>query len=88
MHGSIHAAADVERLWTNMAATVKTRLLGIPVKLAPQLCGLEDTAAIRELLQKEVTDALNEVSGYDPADYDSYDPEEEDDVEDEETKTE
>lgn len=85
MEGKLHRSVDVKRLWTNMAATVKTRLLGIPVKLAPQITGMSDTAKIQELLQQEVTDALNEVSGYDPAAYDEFGDEYD---EDEESETE
>lgn len=85
MEGKLHLAADVERLWGNMAATVKSRMLGIPIKLAPQLTGLTDTAEVQEIMQREITDALNEVSGYDPADYDDYEPDDEEDY-DEETE--
>ncbi|WP_040663674.1 hypothetical protein [Oscillibacter ruminantium] len=77
LEGQMHLASDVERLWGNMAETVKSRMLGIPVKLAPQVTGLTDTAEIQNMMQKEITDALNEVSGYDPADYDDYEPEDE-----------
>lgn len=70
LEGTLHRAEDVERLWTTMATAVKTRLLGLPVKVAPQVVGLEDTAEVQEILRREVSDALSEVSQYDPADYD------------------
>ncbi|BAK99720.1 putative terminase small subunit [Oscillibacter valericigenes Sjm18-20] len=81
MEGQLHLASDVERLWGNMAATVKSRMLGIPVKLAPQVTGLTDATEVQSLLTREITDALNEVSGYDPADYDDYEPEEDEEAE-------
>lgn len=86
MEGQLHLASDVERLWGNMAGTVKSRMLGIPVKLAPQVTGLTDTKEIEGLLTREITAAMNEVSGYDPADYDDYEPEYEPEEDEEETE--
>lgn len=87
MEGQLHLASDVERVWTNMATTVKNRLLGVPTKLAPQLVGISDVADIQKRLKDEIIDALNEVSGYDPAQYDDYVPEEEDEDEEPKGKT-
>lgn len=69
MEGKLHRAEDVERVWTQSAAAVRSRLLGIPVKAAPQVAGMEDAGEIQQVLQREVAEALNEVSEYDPADY-------------------
>lgn len=69
MEGKLHRAEDVRTVWTSMAAAVKSRLLGIPVKVSPQVAGMEDTAEIQKILSREVADALNEVADYDPADF-------------------
>ncbi len=89
MEGQLHRAKDVEQIWTAMAAAVKGRLLGIPVKLAPQLEGLEDRAEIQKKIAREVEDALNEIAAYDPADYATSAQEEQEEAakEDEEDET-
>ena len=56
------------------------RLLGIPVKAAPQVAGMEDTGEIQQALQREVAEALNEIAGYDPADFADPLPLEEDET--------
>lgn len=84
MEGKLHRAEDVERVMTQCAATVKSRMLAIPIKVSPEIAGLEDPARIQKILQREVADALNEVAEYDPADYADPTPME-DDEEDEES---
>ena len=69
LEGKLHRAEDVERVWTKSAAAVRSRLLGIPVKASPQVAGMEDTGEIQQVLQREVAEALNEIAGYDPADF-------------------
>lgn len=69
MEGKVHRAEDVERLWTQCAAAVRSRLLGIPIKVSPEVAGIEDAGEIQKILQREVAEALNELVSYDPADY-------------------
>ena len=69
LEGKLHRAEDVERVWSQSAAAVRSRLLGIPVKAAPQVAGMEDTGEIQQVLHREVAEALNEIAGYDPADF-------------------
>ena len=87
MEGKLHRAEDVERVWTQSAAAVRSRLLGIPVKAAPQVVGMEDAGEVQKILQREVAEALNEIAAYDPADFAAplplEDEEEEDDSQEE-----
>lgn len=69
MEGKVHRAEDVERLWTQCAAAVRSRLLGIPIKVSPEVAGMEDAGEIQKIIQREVAGALNELAAYDPADY-------------------
>lgn len=69
MEGKVHRAEDVERLWTQCAAAVRSRLLGIPIKVSPEVAGIEDAGEIQKIIQREVAEALNELAAYDPADY-------------------
>lgn len=85
MEGKLHRAEDVERVMTQCAATVKSKMLAIPIKVSPEIAGLEDPARIQKILQREVADALNEVAEYDPADY--ADPTPMEDEEDDEEST-
>ena len=80
LEGKLHRAEDVERVWSQSAAAVRSRLLGIPVKAAPQVAGMEDTGEIQQALQREVAEALNEIAGYDPADFADPLPLEEDET--------
>ena len=50
------------RINTALATIIKTRLLAIPVKLTPQLVGLDSRRKIKALLQKEIHLALEELS--------------------------
>ena len=80
LEGKLHRAEDVERVWMQSAAAVRSRLLGIPVKAAPQVAGMEDAGEIQQVLQREVAEALNEIAGYDPADFADPLPLEEDEA--------
>lgn len=80
LEGKLHRAEDVERVWSQSAAAVRSRLLGIPVKSAPQVAGMEDAGEIQQVLQREVAEALNEIAGYDPADFADPLPLEEDEA--------
>ena len=87
LEGKLHRAEDVERVWSQSAAAVRSRLLGIPVKAAPQVAGVEDAGEVQKILQREVAEALNEIAAYDPADFADplplEDEEEEDDSQEE-----
>ena len=80
LEGKLHRAEDVERVWSQSAAAVRSRLLGIPVKAAPQVAGMEDAGEIQQVLQREVAEALNEIAGYDPAEFADPLPLEEDEA--------
>lgn len=80
LEGKLHRAEDVERVWSQSAAAVRSRLLGIPVKAAPQVAGMEDAGEIQQVLQREVAEVLNEIAGYDPADFADPLPLEEDET--------
>ena len=56
---------DVISMWTDFATMVKSKLLNIPTKLAPQLTGIDDTLVIKKAITAEVTEALNEIADFD-----------------------
>lgn len=56
---------DVVTIWADFAAMVKSKLLNIPTKLAPQLVGVEDANTIKKTITAEVAEALNEIADFD-----------------------
>lgn len=84
MKRELHAADDVELFLTNMLVDFKNRLLSMPQKVAQLVIGETDINVIVETMEKEVFQALNELSEYDPEKIDNeklYD--DDDDEEDE-----
>jgi len=85
MEGKLHYAEDVTALWNNSVVAVKSRLTAIGVKIAPQLKGELDITVIQDLIDREIFDALKEISDYDASAYekdlnaDDNDEEREDD---------
>ena len=69
MEGKLHYEEDVKTLWNNSVVAVKSRLTSIGVKLAPQLKGEIDEALIQEYIDREIYDALKEISNYDASAY-------------------
>lgn len=68
MQGRLHKSEDVERVITDMFAKFKSKMAAMPAKLARKLEGKKKTE-IQEILQAEIAMALQELSGYSPADY-------------------
>jgi phage terminase Nu1 subunit (DNA packaging protein) len=69
MKGDLHKSADVERVMSDMLVSVKTRLLAMPVKLAPLLVARNDIDYIRNTINQDVLDALNELKDYNPKEF-------------------
>ncbi len=63
----LHEASDVEFALTNMLVAFRSRILGIPQKVAPIIIGLTSLAEIMESINTELLEALTELSEYDPA---------------------
>jgi len=66
MKGELHRSKDVELVMNDMIAAFRVRILAIPTKLAPQLEGMKELTQIRDLLTREMIEALTELSQYDP----------------------
>lgn len=68
MKGELHKADDVRHVMTDMLSSFKTRMMNIPAKVAPVLED-RDAGYIKERLTSEVTEALNELKDYNPANF-------------------
>lgn len=62
----LHESADVESYLMNMLLAFRSRLEGMPQKMAMQLIDVKDINEIIGILRKGVSEALNELAGYDP----------------------
>jgi len=67
MKGELHEAATVENVLTNMLVTFRTRMLGVPTKIAPTLIGQKNISKITDIIDREIREVLTELSEYDPA---------------------
>jgi hypothetical protein len=52
---------DVERTWTDIVVSARSRLRGIASKIAPRIGGLDERAA-HDLIGKEIDEALVDLS--------------------------
>lgn len=61
----VHDAADVELVMTDMLTNLRSQLLGLPAKMAPQLAN-RDKDYIDQTLTDEIHARLTELSDYSP----------------------
>lgn len=62
----LHEADDVEEFLTDMLVNFKGRLLSVPQKVAPLIVSEDDVNVILDILEREIFQALEELSEYDP----------------------
>ena len=56
----------MENFLTDMLVNFKSRLLSVPQKVAPLIVSEDDINVILDILEKEIFQALEELSEYDP----------------------
>lgn len=59
-------AEEVERVWTGMVMNFRAKILVLPSRLATRLAGMKKAIEIQELLKKTMYEALDELSDYNP----------------------
>ena len=59
------SASAVEKVWSDMATVIRTRLLAIPSKISAQLLMIEEQSAAQNILRREIGEVLNELADYD-----------------------
>ena len=62
MRGDLHDAKIVEEVMTDMLSNFRS----IPSKTAPILLGIDDIPELQEILEEKISEALTELSDYDP----------------------
>lgn len=70
LKGSLHSAADVEKITTDLVLAVRSGLLSLPGRLAVDIVEAKDAAEASEIIKKEVYSLLEELADYE------YNPEE------------
>ena len=59
--------ADVVKAWESVLHACRAKLLAVPVKMAPVVSGISDTATIKERLEEAIREALDELANYNPS---------------------
>ena len=59
--GDLMSASDVAKHWAGIIVNAKTRLLSIPTKAAPMVMGVKSLPVAREVIERFVMEALNEL---------------------------
>lgn len=65
--GKLHDAEKVAKVWIDMIASSRSKLLGMKKRAAGRVKGMTDLAQIEAVLEETVHEALNELSDYDPS---------------------
>lgn len=63
---NLHTTADVQHAWGELLVAFRERLLGLPPKIATTLVHMSDAKEIRLLIEERFSEALVELSKYDP----------------------
>lgn len=64
--GELILVEEVERTWSQLIQTVRTKFLGIPTKAAPQVMAATSEAHAKAMLDKLVYEVLDELGGSQP----------------------
>lgn len=75
----MHKSDEVENVLNHMVMAFRSKMLSMPSKVALQLTTIEDANQIEVLLERDIHQALKELSEYDPSMFFAEDPE--DDIE-------
>lgn len=67
MLGQLHDGEDVERVMNDMLTRFKSKILSLPSKLAPVLVSRDDVNVVKSFIERDILEALEELSSYDPA---------------------
>lgn len=66
IHGELVVAEDVVSAWNDVLAALKAKLMSIPVKGAPIVSAESSTSVCKSVLEDLISEALEELSNYDP----------------------
>lgn len=64
LKGKMHKSEDVAAVMNDMVASCRAKMLSLPTKVAPMVVGKNNVAVVRDLISREVKEALNELADY------------------------
>lgn len=76
LRGNLIPAEQIEVSWSKMVSAFRSRILGIPAKLAIRAAAEGEVKVVEQMLKTECNEALSELSQYDPRDAGRQDLEE------------
>jgi predicted permease len=59
--------SDVVKAWESVLHACRAKLLAVPVKMAPIVSSISDTAIVKVKLEDAIREALEELSNYNPS---------------------
>jgi hypothetical protein len=62
----LHESKDIEEFLSEMLVSFRARLITIPQKLAPLVIAEPVINKVRDMIESEIFEAIEELSGYDP----------------------
>lgn len=65
MKGNLHAASDVSQLLSDLILTTKSRMLGVPSRIATE-CDKEPADVVESVVRREIETALAALAKYTP----------------------
>ena len=81
LRGELVEIQEVQRLWANIASTVKGRFVNLARKLAPALVMIDSPDKIEEIIDRDVRDALTMIAETPLPGEENYQPEDDKDEE-------
>ena len=60
------SASDVFNAWTEVLAAMRAKMLSLPTVTAPLVANETDIGAIQHIIEKQIHEALDELSTYEP----------------------
>ena len=66
----LHTATNVEAFLSDMLIHFRNRILSLPEKMSMELSGMDDVNQMTQVLRKNLSDALEELSEYNPDEID------------------
>lgn len=67
LKGKAHDGEIIEKVWGDMIANAKTRILAIPTKAAGKVQSVLPLPQVEAILREPCIEALNQLAAYDPA---------------------
>ncbi len=66
LEGKLVPAESVEKIWTALATSFRSRMVAMPGKLAHQLAAIQNPAEAEAFIRKSIYEALDELSNFTP----------------------